>query len=290
YRFLNGPGAAGVDAVMGEEAITTQGSAGTTTYALADNLGSVRDIVNTSSVVVDHIVYNSFGNVVAECGTVAHWAGYAGYHPDANTGLDYADHRWYDPAVGRWISEDPLGFGGGDTNVSRYVGNSATNRVDPRGLQPPNTPANTPDPGWSWTEPPKPPAVLGFHWVKVWQWKDTYKLETVTWTTWDLKWKPVLQTWIYPNGKAVTYTYYSSYYVQTPHSRSIETRVPKKEYKPWRKVPDPPQMGIGGFGRGGGVPGPVRPGAGGAGIGIWINRGGLRRRGGGSRGGGRGFF
>jgi len=138
YRFLNGPTAGGVDAVMGvmgEEAITTQGSAGTTTYALADNLGSVRDIVNASSVVVDHIVYNSFGNVVYESGTVAHWAGYAGYHTDANTGLDYADHRWYDPSVGRWISEDPRGFGGGDTNVSRYVGNGTTNAVDPTGLQ-----------------------------------------------------------------------------------------------------------------------------------------------------------
>ena len=138
YRFLNGPTAGGVDSVMGvlgQEAVTIQGSAGTTTYALADNLGSVRDIANTSSVVVDHIVYNSFGNVVYESGTVAHWAGYAGYHTDANTGLDYADHRWYDPVVGRWISEDPLGFRGGDPNVSRYVGNSPTNRVDPTGLQ-----------------------------------------------------------------------------------------------------------------------------------------------------------
>ena len=103
--------------------------------ALADNLGSVRDIVNTSSVVVDHIVCNSFGNVVYESGTVAHWAGFAGYHPDANSVLDYADHRWYDPAVGRWISEDPLGFGGGDTNVSRYVGNDTTVATDPTGLQ-----------------------------------------------------------------------------------------------------------------------------------------------------------
>ena len=120
---------------MGEEAITTQGSAGTTTYALADNLGSVRDIVNTSSVVVDHIVYAS-GAVVTSVSNTAihHWAGYAGYHTDVNTGLDYADHRWYDPAVGRWISEDPLGFGGGDPNVSRYVGNSPTNGIDPTGL------------------------------------------------------------------------------------------------------------------------------------------------------------
>ncbi|HVC98555.1 MAG TPA: RHS repeat-associated core domain-containing protein, partial [Pirellulales bacterium] len=135
YRFLNGPTTSGVDAVMAQEGITTQGSAGTTDYMLADNLGSVRDVVNTSSAVVDHIVYNSFGQVAYESNSaIAHWAGFAGYHTDAMTGLDYADHRWFDPAVGRWISEDPLGFGGGDTNVSRYVGNGTTNGVDPTGL------------------------------------------------------------------------------------------------------------------------------------------------------------
>jgi len=104
---------------------------------LADNLGSVRDVVNTSSTVVDHIVYNSFGQVAYQSNSaIAHWAGFAGYHTDANTGLDDADHRWYDPHVGRWTSEDPLGFGGGDTNVSRYVANGATNAADPAGLVP----------------------------------------------------------------------------------------------------------------------------------------------------------
>jgi RHS repeat-associated protein len=66
----------------------------------------------------------------------AHWAGYAGYHVDANTGLDYADHRWYDPAVGRWISEDPLGFLAGDTNLVRYVGNAPMVVADPNGEEP----------------------------------------------------------------------------------------------------------------------------------------------------------
>jgi len=134
-RFLDSPSASGFNAVMGQEQITTQGSAGTTVYVLADNLGSVRDVVNTSSTVVDHIVYNSFGQVAYESNTaIGHWAGFAGYKTDANTGLVYADHRWYDPNVGRWISEDPLGFGGGDTNVSRYVGNAATDHSDPTGL------------------------------------------------------------------------------------------------------------------------------------------------------------
>jgi len=134
YRFLSGPSAAGLYGVLAQEAITTQGSSGTTTYPLPDGMGSARDVVDTSSSVVDHIVYNSFGQVAYESNAaIAHWAGFAGYHTDASTGLDYADFRWYDPLVGRWISEDPLGFGGGDTNVSRYVGNAVTGGIDPTG-------------------------------------------------------------------------------------------------------------------------------------------------------------
>ena len=40
----------------------------------------------------------------------------------------------YDPTVGRWISEDPIGFDGKDVNLYRYAGNSPTNVVDPTGL------------------------------------------------------------------------------------------------------------------------------------------------------------
>ncbi len=44
-------------------------------------------------------------------------------------------NRWYDPAVGRWISEDPIGFAAGDSNLYRYVSNSPTNKTDPDGLE-----------------------------------------------------------------------------------------------------------------------------------------------------------
>jgi RHS repeat-associated protein len=135
YRYLNSPSWTGVDAVMAEEAITTPGSAGTTTYALADNLGNVRDIVNTSSTVVDHVIYNSFGQVAYESGTVHHWASYANGRFDPDTGLVKFGERWYDPAVGRWMSEDPISFAAGDPNVSRYVANGATNGIDPTGLE-----------------------------------------------------------------------------------------------------------------------------------------------------------
>src|SRR5438105_808011 len=36
--------------------------------------------------------------------------------------------------MGRWMTQDPIGFAAGDTNLSRYVGNSPTDRVDPSGL------------------------------------------------------------------------------------------------------------------------------------------------------------
>jgi RHS repeat-associated protein len=50
--------------------------------------------------------------------------------------LYYMRARYYDPNVGRFISEDPLGFGGGDVNLYAYVQNNPVNRIDPFGLKP----------------------------------------------------------------------------------------------------------------------------------------------------------
>jgi hypothetical protein len=40
----------------------------------------------------------------------------------------------YDPSIGRWLEEDPIGFEGGDSNLNRYVGNDPVNATDPSGL------------------------------------------------------------------------------------------------------------------------------------------------------------
>jgi hypothetical protein len=40
----------------------------------------------------------------------------------------------YDPTIGRWTTEDPIGFRAADANLYRYVGNDPTNRTDPSGL------------------------------------------------------------------------------------------------------------------------------------------------------------
>jgi RHS repeat-associated protein len=60
---------------------------------------------------------------------------YTGREWDGETGQYYYRARYYDPADGRFISEDPIRFRGNDTNLNRHVGNSPTNFIDPSGLQ-----------------------------------------------------------------------------------------------------------------------------------------------------------
>jgi len=134
-RYLNGPSASGVDTVLAEEDVTSLTSPGTVTWPLTDNLGTVRDIVDSTGAVIDHLVYNSFGQVASESApTVHHLQGYAGGISDPDTGLVNFWERWYDPAVGRWISEDPMEFAANDPNLDRYAGNDVTDLTDPIGL------------------------------------------------------------------------------------------------------------------------------------------------------------
>ena len=44
--------------------------------------------------------------------------------------------RYYDPKAGRFISEDPLEFAGGEADFYAYVGNDPLFYVDPLGLRP----------------------------------------------------------------------------------------------------------------------------------------------------------
>jgi RHS repeat-associated protein len=60
--------------------------------------------------------------------------GFDGMEYDSVTGLYYDHARYYDAAIGRFVSQDPKGFAAGDTNLYRYVGNEPTVRTDTSGL------------------------------------------------------------------------------------------------------------------------------------------------------------
>ncbi|HEV2353827.1 MAG TPA: RHS repeat-associated core domain-containing protein, partial [Puia sp.] len=64
---------------------------------------------------------------------------FTGYYRDASTGLDYADQRYEQPGVGRFMSPDPYGGSAkasnpGSWNRYPYVGGDPINHADPRGL------------------------------------------------------------------------------------------------------------------------------------------------------------
>src|SRR5487761_1215010 len=133
-RNLVAPSPSGVDAVMAQEGITTQGQSGTTTWTLPDNLGTPRDTVNNNSAVVDHVITDAYGQVASQTNPSAQpWNGFAGGHADIATGDVTNLERQYDPSTGGWTTKDPIGLSGGDANTGRYVGNSPTNGTDPSG-------------------------------------------------------------------------------------------------------------------------------------------------------------
>ncbi|WP_338846793.1 RHS repeat-associated core domain-containing protein [Massilia sp. W12] len=57
---------------------------------------------------------------------------FQGQYYDAETGLHYNRFRYYDPDIGRFISQDPIGLAGGN-NIYQYAANPIS-WIDPLGL------------------------------------------------------------------------------------------------------------------------------------------------------------
>jgi trimeric autotransporter adhesin len=82
-------------------------SRGTSTYLVADSLGSVRGTVSSSGALAGSTSYDAWGNPEASGGlSSATPFGYAGGYTDP-TGLIYLINRYYDPQAGQFISLDP---------------------------------------------------------------------------------------------------------------------------------------------------------------------------------------
>jgi RHS repeat-associated protein len=109
-------------------------AAGTAAWYLTDRLGSVRGMVDASGTAQATIVYDGFGNVTSNSnsGFTDRYL-FTARELDSATGLQYNRARYYDPATGRWVERDPLGFSAGDSNLYRYVFNDPTTLKDPNG-------------------------------------------------------------------------------------------------------------------------------------------------------------
>jgi RHS repeat-associated protein len=99
---------------------------------ITDALGSSLALTNSSGNITTQYGYDPFGNASSNGGTSTNVFQYTGRENDGN-GLYFYRARYYSPTFGRFISEDPIGFGDGP-NVYSYVHNSPLNLRDPFGL------------------------------------------------------------------------------------------------------------------------------------------------------------
>ncbi|MBN3818327.1 hypothetical protein G3N57_17700 [Paraburkholderia sp. Se-20369] len=115
---------------------------------------------------------------------------YAGQYADDSTGLHYNTFRFYDPDVGRFVNQDPIGLAGGK-NLYVYAPNSVT-WIDPL--------------GWFGEKPLNSPDVT--KWINK---GGTVHVEVET------------GTWVYTNAQGVTVRYPNGYPDFSPHAvRSVD--------------------------------------------------------------------
>jgi RHS repeat-associated protein len=127
FRYLFGPG---LDFLIGR-----LDSSGNVMWYLTDKLGCVRENTDGNGNVLDSITYDTYGNILAETHpTSGDRFKYTSREWDSEIAQYFSRARYYVPAMGRFESEDPIGFRGRDSNLFRYVKNAPSIRTDPTGL------------------------------------------------------------------------------------------------------------------------------------------------------------
>jgi RHS repeat-associated protein len=110
---------------------------GTEYYFHADHLGSIRSVTGAGGSAVNRYDYDSFGRLLSATEGIPNPYGFTGRERDAESGLYFFRARYYDPDLGRFVSEDPVSpFATGQFNPYTYAGNNPLGATDPSGLDP----------------------------------------------------------------------------------------------------------------------------------------------------------
>ncbi len=115
--------------------LISQVSASGTDYYDFNLQGSTIGMTNAAGSYDNTYTYMPFGTVLTSSGSVPNpfqFVGQFGVLAGAN--LNVMGARAYNPATGQFVSNDPLGLEGGDSNVRRYASNNPSTLIDPQGL------------------------------------------------------------------------------------------------------------------------------------------------------------
>ena len=98
-----------------------------------DSLQSLKGLSGHDGTILTTQTYTAFGESMAATGTSNNSLKYTGRELDSDSGCYQYRARYYCPDIGRFLSNDPLGFKAG-VNFAVYVNNNAVNGNDPSGL------------------------------------------------------------------------------------------------------------------------------------------------------------
>ena len=100
----------------------------------SDHLGTPRAVTDKNSTVLWRWEGEAFGDVKPQVETIKLPLRHSGQYEDSETGLFYNYFRFYNPATGRYIENDPIGLQGGN-NPYVYVTANPLKFLDAYGLE-----------------------------------------------------------------------------------------------------------------------------------------------------------
>ena len=106
---------------------------GATWTLLTDALGSTIGLVNSSGTIATSYTYQPFGATTVSGVSSANPYQFTGRENDG-TGLYFYRARYYSPTFQRFVSQDPIGVVGSETNTYKYVADDPVDFFDPHGL------------------------------------------------------------------------------------------------------------------------------------------------------------